>query len=129
MPLIHIQAIRRAILNGRFPDDIAQKIKDDLRIFLAEPSLFNKSGLRGSVTREELTVKLGYWLAKGQLTEKEFRLWADCLPPEDNAGWDVDLLPAAPGSQMRPVLRMSPLGSQSEAGRVQETPWIAASPP
>ena len=129
MPLIHIQAIRRAILNGRFPDDVAQKIKDDLRIFLAEPSLFNKSGLRGSVTREELTVKLGYWLAKGQLTEKEFRLWADCLPPEDNAGWDVDLLPAAPGAQMRPVLRMSPLGTQSEAGLVQETPWIAASPP
>ena len=129
MPLIHIQAIRRAILNGRFPDDVAQKIKDDLRIFLAEPSLFNKSGSRGSVKHAELTVKLGYWLAKGQLTEKEFRLWADCLPPEDNAGWDVDLLPAAPGSQMRPVLRMSPLGSQSEAGLVQETPWIAAPPP
>ena len=129
MPLIHIQAIRRPILNGRFPDDVAQKIKDDLRIFLAEPSLFNKSGLRGSVTRAELTVKLGYWLAKGQLTEKEFRLWADCLPPEDNAGWDVDLLPAAPGSQMRPVLRLGPLGTQSEAGLVQETPWIAAFPP
>ena len=129
MPLIHIQAIRRAILNGRFPDDVAQKIKDDLRIFLAEPSLFNKSDLRGSVTREELTVKLEYWLAKGQLTEKEFRLWADCLPPEDNAGWDVDLLPAAPGSQMRPVLRLGPLGTQSEAGLVQETPWIAAFPP
>ena len=129
MPLIHIQAIRRAILNGRFPDDVAQKIKDDLRIFLAEPSLFNKSGLRGSAKHAELTVKLGYWLAKGQLTEKEFRIWADGIPPEENAGWDVDLLPAAPGAQMRPVLKMGPLGTQSEACLVQETSGIASPAP
>ena len=124
MPRIHIQTIRRAILDGRYPADIAQKIKDPLRIFLVEPSLFDQSGLQGSAKHAELVVKLGYWLAKGQLTENEFRIWADCIPPEDNAGWDVDLLPAAPGSPLRHVLKMGPLGTPSEACLVQETSWV-----
>jgi len=123
MPAIHIQAIRRAILNGRYPAEIAQRIKNSLRIFLAKPSLFNLADLRGAPKQAELVVKLGYWLAKGQLTENEFRIWTDCIPPEDNAGWDVDLLRAAPGSPLRHVLKMGPLDTKSEACLVQETPW------
>ena len=129
MPTLHIQTIRRAILNGRYPVDVAQRIKENLRIFLAKPSLFNLASLRGAPKQAELVVKLGYWLAKGQLTEKEFRIWADCIPPDDNAEWDVDLLCAAPGSQMRHILQMGPLGTQSEACLVQESQWVSSTPP
>ena len=126
---MHIQTIRRAILNGRYPADVAQRIKDNLRIFLAKPALFNTANLRGAPKQAELVVKLGYWLAKGQLTEKEFRIWVDCIPPDDNAEWDVDLLRAAPGSQMRHILKMGPLGTQSEACLVQESQWVSSAPP
>ena len=120
---MHIQTIRRAILNGRYPVDVAQRIKENLRIFLAKPSLFNLASLRGAPKQAELVVKLGYWLAMGQLTDKEFRIWADCIPPDDNAGWDVDLLHCPNGSQTHRVLKMGPLGSQPEACLVQETMW------
>ena len=126
--MIHVQTIRRAMLNAHYPADIAQRIKDSLRIFLAKPSLFNLADLQGEPKQAELVVKLGYWLAKGQLTDQEFRIWADCIPPEDNAGWDVDLLHAAPGSQMRHVLKMGPLDTQSEACLVQETAWVGSPP-
>ena len=121
--------IHWAISLGKIPDDIVQRIQSALSVFRVDAELFDDQHLRGPAKQAELIVKLGYWLAMNQLTEKEFRIWADCIPPEDNAGWDVDLLPAAPGSQMRPVLRLGPLGTQSEAGLVQETPWIAAFPP
>ena len=127
MPLIHVQTIRRAMLNARYPADVAQRIKDSLRIFLAKPSLFNLAGLQGAPKHAELIVKLGYSLAKGQLTNNEFRIWADCIPPEDNAEWDVILLRAAPGSPLRHILKMGPLDTKSEACLVQETPW--GSPP
>ena len=57
------------------------------------------------------------------------RTWADRIPLDDNAGWDVDLLRAAPGSQMRHILKMGPLGTQSEACLVQESQWVSATPP
>ena len=129
MPTLHIQTIRRAILNGRYPADVARRIKENLRIFLAKPALFNVADLRGAPKQAELVVKLGFWLAKGQLTEKEFRIWADCIPPDDNAEWNVDLLRAAPGSKMRHILKMGPLGTQSEACLVQESQWVSATPP
>ena len=129
MPTMHVQTIRRAILNGRYPADVARRIKENLRIFLAKPSLFNLASLRGAPKQAELVVKLGFWLAKGQLTEKEFRIWADCIPPDDNAEWNVDLLRAAPGSKMRHILKMGPLGTQSEACLVQESQWVSSTPP
>ena len=126
MPLLHIRTVRRAILDGRYPEDIAQRIKANLRIFLAEPSLFNMADLHGAPKQAEMVVKLGYWLAMNQLTEKEFRIWADCIPPDDNAEWDVDLLRAARGSPLRHVLKMGPLGTQSEACLVQDTQWVSS---
>ena len=82
--------------------------------------MFDSQQLRGPVKEAELIVKLGYWLAMNQLTEKEFRIWADRIPPDDNAGWDVDLLHAAPDSSMRHVLKMGPLGTRPEACLMQE---------
>ena len=117
---MHVQTIRRAILNGRYPADVARRIKENLRIFLAKPALFNVADLRGAPKQAELVVKLGFWLAKGQLSEEEFRTWADAIPPEDNAGWDVDLLRAAPGSPFRDVLKMGRLDAEPGAGRVQD---------
>ena len=127
MPSIHVKTIRRAILEGRFPEDIARRIKQSLRIFLIEPSLFCKPGLRGPAKHAELVVKLGYGLAKGQFGETEFRTWADSIPPEDNAGWDVDWLRAAPGSPARDVLKMGPWVAKPDAGRRQDaTPNVPA---
>ncbi len=120
MPAIHVKTIRRALLEGRFPEDVARRIKQSLRIFLIEPRLFRKPGLRGPAKQAELVVKLAFWLAKGQLSEEEFRTWADAIPPEDNAGWDVDLLRAAPGSPFRDVLKMGRLDAEPGAGRVQD---------
>lgn len=121
MPLLHIRTIRRAILKRRFPEDIAQKLKDSLRVFLVEPALFDQPGLDGPVLQAKLVVKLGYWLALGQLTEQEFRVWADCVPADDNAGWDVDLLHAAPESRFRNILKMGPLATNPESCLVQES--------
>ncbi len=127
MPLLHIQAVRRAILNGRFSKDVGRKIKDGLRIFLVEAALFDRPDLRGSAKQAELVVKLGYWVAKGQLTESEFRFWVDCIPAEDNIGWDVVLLAGQAGPNSRPILKMGPLDSEPEACLVQEP--LEAPPP
>ena len=115
--------IHWAISLGKIPEDIAQRIQSALSVFRVEAELFDSQYLRGSAKQAELVVKLGYWLAMNQLTEKEFRIWADCIPPEDNAGWDVDLLRAASDSQMRHVLKMGPLGTQPEACLMQEAAW------
>ena len=120
MPQTHIKTLRRAVLDGRFPDDVERTIKESLRIFLVDPSLFDKPGLRGPAKRAELIVKLGYWLALGQLTEKEFRIWADCVPPEDNADWNVELIRVATGSLSRNILKMGPLTADPESCLVQE---------
>ena len=115
--------IHWAISLGKIPEDIAQRIQSALSVFRVEAELFDSQQLRGPAKQAELVVKLGYWLAMNQLTEKEFRTWADRIPLDDNAGWDVDLLHAAPDSPMRHVLKMGPLDTKSEACLVQETPW------
>ena len=120
--------IHWAISLGKIPDDIVQRIQSALSVFRVDAELFDDQHLRGPAKQAELIVKLGYWLAMNQLTEKEFRIWADCIPPEDNAGWDVDLLHASPDSQVRHVLKMGPLATQPEACLVQETSWTVSAP-
>ena len=115
--------IHWAISMGKNPDDNARRIQQALSIFRIDVDLFDSENLRGPAKQAELIVKLGYWLAMNQLAEKEFRVWADCIPPEDNAGWDVDLLHATPGSHSRHILKMGPLGTQPETCLVQETAW------
>jgi len=115
--------IHWAISLGKIPNDIVQTIQNALAFFRDDTVLFDSATLRGPVKHAELVVKLGYWLAMGQLNEKEFRIWADCIPPEENEGWDVDLLNAAPGSRIRHVLKMGPLATHPEACLVQETSW------
>lgn len=120
--------IHWAISRGKIPNDIAQRIQSALSVFRVDAELFDAQHLRGSAKQAELIVKLGYWLAMDQLTEKEFRIWADCIPPEDNAGWDVDLLHGPNGSQTHRVLKMGPLASRPEACLVQETVWDTIQP-
>ena len=123
MPLNLAATIRWAIVDGKIAWDIARRIEESLALCEAHVELFDTPGLQGPVKHAELVVKLGYWLAMGQLTDKEFRIWVDCIPPDDNAGWDVDLLHCPNGSQTRRVLKMGPLASRPEACLVQETPW------
>ena len=113
--------IHWAISLGKIPEDIAQRIQNALSVFRVEADLFDSQQLRGPVKEAELIVKLGYWLAMNQLTEKEFRIWADRIPPDDNAGWDVDLLHAAPESRFRNILKMGPLATNPESCLVQES--------
>lgn len=115
--------IHWAITMGKISGDIARQIQASLAVFRVDGDLYDSVDLRGPVKQAELIVKLGYWLAMGQLSEKEFREWADCIPPDDNAGWDVDLLHCPSGSQTRRVLKMGPLASRPEACLVQETSW------
>lgn len=115
--------IHWAITMGKVPGDIASQIQAALAVFRVDGELYDSENLHGPVKHAELVVKLGYWLAMGQLSEKEFRIWADCVPPDDNAGWDVDLLHCPNGSHTRRVLKMGPLASKPESCLVQETPW------
>ena len=115
--------IHWAITMGKISGDVARQIQDALAVFRLDGDLYDSENLHGPIKQAELIVKLGYWLAMGQLSEKEFRIWADCIPPDDNAGWDVDLLHCPNGSQTRRVLKMGPLASRPEACLVQETPW------
>ena len=103
--------IHWAISLGKIPDDIVQRIQSALSVFRVDAELFDDQHLRGPAKQAELIVKLGYWLAMNQLTEKEFRIWADCVPPEDNAEWDVELIHAATGSLSRNILKMGPLNA------------------
>ena len=115
--------IHWAITMGKVPGDIASQIQAALAVFRVDGELYDSEDLHGPVKHAELVVKLGYWLAMGQLTDKEFRIWVDCIPPDDNAGWDVDLLHCPNGSQTRRVLKMGPLASRPESCLVQETVW------
>ena len=115
-----IDPIHWAISLGKIPNDIAERIQNALSAFNANAALFDSPDLRGPAKHAELVVKLGYWLAMGQLTARDFRIWADCIPPDNNAGWDVDLLHAAPGSPFHHVLKMGPLVTHPEACLVQE---------
>ena len=113
-PLIPLSPIRHAILNRRFPDDIACQVITNLRIFQVEPTLYDTPGLHGPAKRAELVVKLGYWLAVGQLTADEFRDWVVRIPSEDNQDWEVDLFSRRPGSVLPRVLKMGPLFARPE---------------
>jgi hypothetical protein len=117
-----------AISTGQVPDDIARQLQKCLEVFQVDAALFDSDNLQGPAKHAELVVKLGYWLVTGQLQEQEFRTWADCVPPKDNAGWDVDLLHSPPGSQVRPVLKMGPICSSPEACLVQDAAWDAPRP-
>ena len=120
--------IHWAITMGKVHGDIANQIQAALAVFRVDGELYDSENLHGPVKHAELVVKLGYWLAMGQLTDKEFRIWVDCIPPDDNAGWDVDLLHGPNGSQTHRVLKMGPLASRPEACLVQETVWDTIQP-
>ena len=117
--------IHWAISLGKIPEDIVQRIHAALAFFRVDAEAFDSANLTGPAKQAELVIKLGYWLAMNQLTEKEFRIWADCIPPKDNAGWDVDLLHPDPDTQTRRVLKMGPLATDPEACLVQTTAWVA----
>ena len=106
--LLPFSPIRWALLNGRFPDDLAGITQQSLRIFQVNPSMYDTPGLQGPAKRAELIVKLGYWLAVGRLSAPEFRAWLERIPPVDNCDWDVDLVPRRPGSVLPGVLKMGP---------------------
>ncbi len=118
-----LNPIQWAMLLGNIPDDIAGQIRTSMAFFKENTELFDSQNLQGPTKQAELIVKLGYWLAMGQLSEKEFRIWAGCIPEEDNAGWDVDLLNSEPESHFRHILKMGPLASRPEACLIQETTW------
>ena len=101
-----IGTLRRIVLAGKLPEDIAEAVKEALRLFHAVPALFDTPNLAGPAKRAELIVKLAYWLVLGKLTAGQFRDWAARIPPDDNQGWDVDLEPESPGSHLPPVLKM-----------------------
>lgn len=116
-----IGPVQWALSAGRLSADIARLLAESLALFAEDTNLFDSGSLRGPAKRAELVVKLGFWLVRGQLAEPEFRLWTECIPPEDNAGWDVDLLHAEPGSPIPPVLKMGPLYTHPEACLIQES--------
>jgi hypothetical protein len=116
---IPLATLRWASANGKYPRDILQHLEDSLRLFHEDAGLYDTADLRGPVKRAELIIKLGYWLALGQLTTAEFRDWIGQLPPEDNLGWDVDLYPPRPGSVMPRVLKMGLQAPARPAGLCQ----------
>ncbi len=110
-----------AISTGQMPEDIARQLQQSLDVFKEDTVQFDSEHLKGQAKHAELVVKLGFWLVRGQLQEHEFRFWVDCIPPEDNAGWDVDLLNSGPGSVLHPLLKMGPIFSSPEACLIQES--------
>jgi hypothetical protein len=112
--------IHWAISSGQLPEDIAGQIRISLDVFKENTALFDSENLQGPAKQAELMIKLGFWLVRGQLKEHEFRIWAQCVPPADNQGWDVDLLQSEPGSPIQPILKMGPLFSNPEACLIQE---------
>ena len=117
-------AIHWASVLGKIPTDVAERIQGSLAHFKEDTALFDSPGLRGPPKRAELVIKLGYWLAVGQLSEKEFRCWVDCIPDESNVDWDVDLLPAAAGVPFPYTLKMGPLAANPESCLVQAHPLV-----
>ena len=115
-----------AITTGRIPGDIARQLQDAIAMFKDDTNLFDSVGLSGPVKHAELIIKLGYWLSVGQMTEKEFRLWADCIPEDENLGWDVDLLHSEPGSPFQRTLKMGPLATRPASCLIQQAEWAAS---
>jgi len=114
------ETVLDAIASGAVPEDIAQDLQQSIEVFKADTSLFDSAGLKGPLKHAEMMIKLGFWLAAGQLKVHEFRIWAACVPPHDNQGWDVDLLYSRPGSSLRNALKMGPIYTNPEACLVQE---------
>ena len=108
-------AIQWAIASGKIPDDLSRQIQHHLQVFQAHPDWFNAPDLHGTAKCSELIVKLGFWLATDRLSADEFRFWADYVPPQDNLGWDVDLLGPEPGTLFPRILKMGPLYSDPDA--------------
>ena len=106
MPLNLAATIRWAIVDGKIAWDIARRIEESLALCEAHAELFDTPGLQGPLKHAELVVKLGYWLALGQMTPADFREWVARIPSEDNQGWDVDLSARRPGSALPHVLKM-----------------------
>ncbi|HOO20905.1 MAG TPA: hypothetical protein PLJ99_06955 [Kiritimatiellia bacterium] len=104
--IIPTSLVRWALVERLYPDDIAEQVRRSLRVFHLAPDLYDSPGLKGPAKRAELIIKLAYWLAKGRLTAKEFREWAERIPAEDNEGWDIDLCAASHGSLLTNVLKM-----------------------
>ena len=113
-------SIRWAILNGEYSDNIARVIQHSLRIFQIEPRLYDSPGLQGPAKRAELVVKLGYWHAVGHLSACEFEDWVTRIPPTENRGWDIDLVPRQPGSVLPWILKMGPTFPLPEESSAQE---------
>jgi hypothetical protein len=103
---IPLATLRWASANEKYPRDILQYIEDSLLLFHEDTDLYDTPDLQGPVKRAELIIKLGYWLALGQLTPTDFREWLEQIPAVDNQGWDVDLCPPQPGSVLPRVLKM-----------------------
>ena len=115
-----IATVQRAVWGQRFPEDIAREVQDALRVFHADPTLFDAPGLEGPAKRAELVVKLGYWLVLGHLAAEEFRAAAERLPDTGNAGWDVDLRPRQPRSVLPHVLKLERTAPAEAAPRLAE---------
>ena len=106
MPLNLAATIRWAIVDGKIARDIARRIEESFALCEAHAELFDTPELQGPLKHAELVVKLGYWLALGQMTPADFREWVERIPPEDNLGWDVDLCARQPGSALPQILKM-----------------------
>ena len=104
--IIPTSLVRWALVERLYPDDIADKVRQSLRVFHLAPDLYDSPGLKGPAKHAELLIKLAYWLAKGRLTAEQFREWAARIPAEDNGGWDIDLCAASHGSLLTNVLKM-----------------------
>ena len=116
MPLNLAATIRWAIVDGKIAWDVARRIEESLALCEAHAESFDTPGLQGPLKHAELVVKLGYWLALGQMTPADFREWVERIPPDDNQGWDVDLCARRPGSALPPVLIFFLMQKQFIAG-------------
>ena len=85
-----ICGIDNAITSGLIPDDIAHLLKDSEKVFISNPKLFNSYELKGDKKVAELRLKLGIWMANNKLTAKGFYKLCSFIPPDHNAGWEVE---------------------------------------
>ena len=116
-------AIYEALSSGRLPADIAARIQTNLEAFNGNAHMFGAAHLQGAMKQAELIVKLGFWLVVGRLTAHEFRIWADCIPAEENGDWDVDFFCPEPEEHTRTLLRMGPIFTHPDTCLVQEAWW------
>jgi hypothetical protein len=80
-----IPPIEDALSRDNWPDDIAESIQHELRIFRENGSSFGiwkvPPGIQGSGRYAELVLQLAYWLAIGPLTVDGFRILKSRIPP------------------------------------------------